>query len=370
VQIVPHDRGPALTLGTVAPHELHESKWRLLALRLPPETPVRDVRVLLEGGGSGWLALDRISLAADAESQPEGRPRTGRPHDLRKAMWVWNTKRILADPAETSELLAFCERQRLTDVYCQIPYSYHGGAVTLEGADRLRKFTARAQRAGTRLHALDGAPRFVLPEHHERMFALVEALAAFNREEPENARFQAMHLDNEPYLLREWKNIQTRPEVIRDYVALNRELRRRANAADMEFGIDIPFWFDKQDASGGPVFVLEEGDRSVPLLEALFECAQNVGIMSYRERVTGPNGVVACCMTEFGLGARHGVDVFASLELGTGPDVEKGITFGVYAPEYFDEQQATLQHVLSRQVGCAGMAIHYYDAFRALEVRR
>ena len=56
----------------------------------------------------------------------------------------------------------------------------------------------------------------------------------------------------------------------------------------------------------------------------------NVGVMSYRPRATGSNGIIACCQTEFDLGARNGVEVFASVETGGGSDVERGTSFFPY----------------------------------------
>ena len=85
--------------------------------------------------------------------------------------------------------------------------------------------------------------------------------------------------------------------------------------------------------------------------------------MSYRRRVTGPNGVVFHCLNEFELGEKLGVDVFASMELGTGDDVEEGTTFGAYPWPYFRGQLATLERILALTPGSPGIAIHYYEPF-------
>jgi hypothetical protein len=135
----------------------------------------------------------------------------------------------------------------------------------------------------------------------------------------------------------------------------------------MAFGVDIPFWWDKRDANGEPAFMVKSGEGRIPLLEALFPLIDNAGIMSYRERVTGPNGVLGCAAGEFELGNRYHVDVLAAVETGTGPDVEQGITFGVYPYAYFQSQWKTLKRALAATPGCAGTALHYYRHLQAWE---
>jgi hypothetical protein len=361
---------PGELVTTVAASELDATQWRAKRFVLPTGSPDRSafaaVRLLLEGEGPAWLAVDSMAFTNGATAA--ARQTDSAPHPLRQCLWVWKTKEILPDPARVEALLACCKRNGITDLFCQVPYKRVDGEVRLQLVDQQRAFNSAARRAGVTVHALDGDPKFVFKANHPRVFEFVEALDRFNRESPPEDRYRAVHMDNEPYVNEQWKQgPEAQQEVIRDYLELNRELRRRVNAAGMEYGVDIPFWWDKPDASGQPAYRVTIGDREVPLLEALFPYLQNAGIMSYRTRVTGPNGIVGCCLTEFELGARFGVQVFASVELGTGPRVEEGITFGVYPAEYFAAQLKTLQRVLAHEEGCSGIAIHAYQFFSKLQ---
>lgn len=357
-------------VATFEPGKLDTERWRSLLVRLPMPT-VGAIRLILAGEGPAWVAVDRLRLSPTNDPPAWNPPPAESPRPLRLALWVWKTTEILSQAGETDALLAFCRQHELTDLYFQIPYAYEGGAVTLKLVEALRAFNVAARRANIRVHALDGNARYVLPENHARMFALVEALDRFNREGPPEGRFDALHLDNEPYVMPEWKSDPTRrPAILAAYIELNRELRRRANAAGLELGVDIPFWFDRKEASGGPMFAVDTPAGRAGLLETLFGIVQNVGVMSYRERVLGPDGVVGVCRDEFELGQRHGVDVFASIELGTGSDVEEGISFGRLPKEYFATQLATLRRVLAHEPGCRGLAIHYYSAYRQMETQR
>jgi len=348
----------ATDLRTLSAADVDAAAWKDFVLPLRGDAgPLRTagvVRLLLEGEGPAWIAVDRIRLGAaeplPAYVQPEPTPA----HALRKALWVWTTDEIYPNAKQRSDLLAYAKKHAYTDLFCQMRYTYEGGTLQLQLVDEQRAFLAAAHAAGLTIHALDGHRDYVLPENHARMLTLVETLAAFNAAGPADARYDAVHLDNEPYLLKGWNDAAERQRIVNAFVDLNRQLKQRCTAAGLSFGLDIPFWFDRPD------YVYTGGDGQTQLLEAIFRTVDNLGIMSYRERATGPNGVVAVCTDEFALGRRYKVAVFPSLETGTGPDVEKGITLGVYASDYYHAQLATLQRVLRSEPACGGIAIHYY----------
>lgn len=364
-EAIPDAETGAAAIASFDAAKLSPDQWRALILRVPGKA-AGVVRLILEGEGPAWLAVDRARFCASEKPSAWVPLPPERPKPIRVAMWVWTTDEDLAEKARADTLLDFCRGRGITDVFLQIPYEYDS-SVELKLTDAMRDFNIAADRAKIRVHALDGAPRYVLPENHARMFELVAALERFNRDGPPEGRFDAIHLDNEPYVLPEWKDPAKRPPIITAYVELNRELRRRANAAGMELGLDIPFWFDRRDPSGEPAFPVETPKGTVSLLEALFGIAQNVAVMSYRERVTGPNGVVAVCRDEFELARRYGVEVFTSIELGAGPKVEEGISLGRYPRDYFAAQLATLRRVLGYEPNCRGLAIHNYVYYRRME---
>ncbi len=363
---------PGVRLGTIEPDQLAAGRWATMHWEVPANavdrTKVGAVRFMFEGNGPAWVALARIRFVSEGAETPMGLSPPAPQQPIRQAMWVWRTTKILPEPAEVDQLFAFCKEHAITDLFWQVPYNkYKDRKMELLLVDEQRAFNIRATGAGIRVHALDGGPEFILPENHERVFKLVEALDAFNREGPAEGRYFAVHMDNEPYVLKGWKSSDAeRQQIIQNYIELNRALRRQVNEAGMQYGVDIPFWWDKVDASGKRVYNVQTDKGEVPLLEATMELVQNAGIMSYRVRSLGRNGVIDCCLTEFALGKRLGVDVFASVELGTGPRVETGITFGVYPAEYFLTQLDTLHRVLPKQAGCAGIAIHAYYSFQEL----
>lgn len=359
-----------VTLGTLSADAIDARRWRDISITLAESeidlTRVTGIRLLIEGTGEAWLAVDSIGLVASRSGLQVPQPGPAKPHLLRHAMWSWRTESILRDPAQRDALLAFCRERDVTDLFSTILYEYSDGKVTLQEIDSQRQFNAMAGRMGIRVHALDGHSSYALEANHPRMLGLADALIRFNEEGSPETRFHGVHLDNEPYLLAEWKNEATRPGVLQGYYELNRRLAPRLKEAHLEFGLDIPFWWDRVDESGRDAFRVTTADGERPLLDAIFPLVQNVAVMSYRERVTGCNGVVGHCRTEFGLGQRLGVDVFASVETGAGERYEKGTTFGPYSRAYFEWQFDTLKRVLSREPGCSGLAVHAYNYYREI----
>jgi|GEM_PF-1237045 len=356
-----------LVVTTLAAAQLNASGWRDFVAELPKSarSSAGTLRIALEGHGAGWVALQRVHrVDAPRANRPPAAPGADAPGSLRRCLWVWSTQQILSDPPARERFLSFVARRGFTDLFWQVVYDYQDAAITLGLVDEQRAFNESCARAAISVHALDGGAEYVRRVNHPRLFRLVDALAHFNAAAQQAERFAGIHMDNEPYLLEEWRSPKSRNKLIDEYVELNRELGRRTRAAGMAYGVDIPFWWDQQDERGKPVFTAATDDGRVPLLEALFPHVDNVGVMSYRERALGPNGIVACCETEFALGARRRVAVFASIETGAGPNVENGTTFAPYSATYLGTQLATLNRVLAFRPGAAGIAIHHYDAFR------
>ncbi len=364
----PETRG--VLLGTLPGDAIDARDWRDIPMALGESeidlARLTGIRLLLDGPGEAWLAVDSISLAASAGGLPARQTEPAEPRSLRYAVWSWRTESLLSDTARRDALIAFCRARGITDLFSQVLYEYHDEEVTLQKMDSQRQFNALAHRSGIRVHALDGHRSYALEGNHPRMLRLVDALVRFNEEGTPESRFHGLHLDNEPYLLEEWKNEATRPGVLQAYYELNRRLAPRVKDAGLEFGLDIPFWWDKSDESGRAVYRVMTVDGEKPLLDAIFPLVRNVAVMSYRERVTGCNGVVAHCRQEFELGRRLGVDVFASIETGAGERFEKGTTFGPYSRAYFEWQFDTLKRILSREPGCSGLAVHAYDYYREM----
>ena len=192
--IVPERWGAEL--GRIQAADLDPLRWRTQTLSILAEgldrTKLGAIRLMLEGTGPAWVAVDSITFSDNPDSPVVGTDKPVAPRKLRRPMWVWHTARILPDPAQIEQLLEFCQQHGITELFCQVPYDYVDGQIELHLVPEQRAFNAAARQAGVMTHALDGAPDFVFRANHPRLFKLVEALDRFNREGPAEGRYRAV----------------------------------------------------------------------------------------------------------------------------------------------------------------------------------
>ncbi len=355
---------------TIKPQDIDPTNWSDIDVPLGPngieQERIGFIRAIAEGTGNSWFALDAVRIT---NKQSDTTPQTNsvRSHSLRTALWVWNTDEILQNRNRCHTLLDFCVKHSISELFCQVPYRFESGEVMLTWPEEFRWFNSAAKSQGIAVHALNGDPKFVFPENQNQVTQWVTEIGAFNAQSELEERFSAIHLDIEPYVLPGWQRPSSRDQLVRDYIALMRQISAMTKAISLPLGIDIPFWWDAVERDGKPAFTYKTSNGAMPILEVLFPLVDNIAVMSYRERVLGNNGVVFHCQTEFELGERFGVDVFAAVELGQGTNVEGGTTFGPYSREYFVGQLTTLRRVLSHTPGCAGIAIHHSLPYMQIE---
>lgn len=229
-------------------------------------------------------------IVVGSQSVTESRP---------KAMWVWSTAQLVADDTECKRLFNVCEQQGINLLWVQLPYGLTHGAdevsCEIRQAPLLRSFVERAHARGIDVHALDGCPEFSVKHRHAIPLAVIDSVIAFNDGGSQPAQqFDGVHFDNEPYLLMGWSNDTQREEILTDLMALNVECQERCRQAGLEFGVDIPFWWSAIDRESGQSVgaVTFAGQRK----SAAFHCIEqldNVGIMNYRDRADGADGMLA-----------------------------------------------------------------------------
>ncbi|HUO85682.1 MAG TPA: hypothetical protein VM534_11265, partial [Thermoanaerobaculia bacterium] len=262
---------------------------------------LRSVVVNLTGTGSGSLEIDEILLIEDPATVPAARrPAVSDDTIEREAgTWIWNTRDLLDPRSPSRSLLAKAIREwKLTEVYLQIPHD--GEGVTFEewgvvdDPERMAELVAWIHGLGVQVHALDGASYLALPEAHSELMAIASGVASYNRGVPPESRFDALHMDIEPYLLPAWSGSR-RGEVLRHLGSSIAEMREHSR---LPVWLDIPFWFDSEREERSP----ERGDRAGcarrNLLEALFREADGVGIMAYRTKADGAGGIASAAMNE------------------------------------------------------------------------
>lgn len=216
-------------------------------------------------------------------------------------MWVYQTDEVIADAQEKAQLFAFCAPRKIVDLFWQVHFSPAPGA-TLDGpllipkAETVRAFLREAHAHGLRIHALAGDPSFTEPPRHLRALARVQSIIEFNRTAA-GGSFAGIHLDIEPHGLKAWSTASPaqRSLLLTHLVEVGSQAADRAHSAvpALQFGADIPFWFDKAQPDGRPLYPVTFQGVTKDATKHLLDFADNVGIMSYRNTAEGKNGIVS-----------------------------------------------------------------------------
>src|SRR5687767_13835969 len=233
-----------------------------------------------------------------------------------RGIWVWK-RESFATPEARRNLIDFCREHRFNRVLVQIhstPESRRRGRPTLAMADALSPLLKDAAAAGIAVEALDGAKDMAVRRNWDSTLAMLDAILAFNRAQPEGERFVAMHYDIEPYIMPEWKT-NARDAIMKDYLGYFQLARHRIdeNSPGMMLSADIPMWYDRK-TEPGDTCVVEFNGVTKNLHEHVQDLTDYIGIMSYRRHATGENSVVEHVEAELAYAEKIGKTVCPALE--------------------------------------------------------
>lgn len=237
---------------------------------------------------------------------------------LQNAMWLWETKKLYGNVAEQNRLANFCKAHGIQQLFIQIPYEASKLGDTWQvqwDFAPMKQLVSRLRQDGIAVTALDGDPHYALLENHGRVLALIRSVIEYNKRAAPEARVIGVRYDNEPYLLPSFGGVQ-KSAILRQYLNLLVKAKKEAAAGQLSFGVDIPFWFDARNEYDELVAGLD----GRPVMEAILEVVDNVGIMDYRTVAYGADGVIAQGSDELAYASKLGKKVFVGLETVWLPD--------------------------------------------------
>ncbi len=318
-------------LGRFLPRGKIEKDWQRawVSLENLPEGLSRKelaslVFLALPGKGRVYIRDVAFTTVKDARIPPPPPERAFKPSPHR-AMWLWETKALLGNDLEQDRLLDFCRKNGMTEIFLQLPYEVEekdDARKIVWDTSKVKTLLSKLHGAAIKVHALDGDPRYALREWHDHVIATIQSVIQFNQSVQPDERFDGLRFDNEPYLLPHFAGVQ-KESILRQYLDLLRISKKAAGSASLEFGVDIPFWFDQKNEFFEPITELD----GRPLTEYIIDIVDNVGIMDYRTEAYGADGVIAHALRELQYASRAGKKVFIGLETTALPD-ETILEFG------------------------------------------
>lgn len=260
--------------------------------------------------------------------------------------WLWDTSRIVS---ESDMIITNLVNHKVKDLLLQID-------TTIE-QQVYREFIKKASANGIRVHALDGAPQWVDNNGPKLQGIFLNWLKDYQGAASKNEKFKGIHLDVEPY---EHKRYDTESKkLLEQYQTMMISFRNQANQMNLEFGIDIPFWFY------GVMYDNQYGYGN--MAEWLCQHVKYITIMAYRDTAAGTDGIVGIAAKEMKMFNDYNVKGTIAVETGRLTDEYKFVTFYEESQDYMFKQLDFVYKHYKNDSAFHGIAIHYYDSWMAMK---
>lgn len=291
---------------------------KLAAITLEFETP-----------GEQTVYVDDISFRTESGLSvrlPQKRYASRKSEDLpSKSLWVWQTESLINSASNRQELFEFCKQQNVRSIWLQMLYQVDrtgtNPVAQIRFAKQFRRLNAEANTYGISIHALDGYPEYALNEQQYVPLTLVQSLIEFNQQSAPTERFAGVHFDNEPHLLVGWHSPKHRRQILAEFLSLNARCQKLIREkSKMEFGIDIPFWWEEIDPlTKIPCGEVRFNGVTKPASFHCIDMLDNVGVMNYRDTADGADGMIS-----------HGRDLLAYAEKRKSCEIYMGVETFAY----------------------------------------
>lgn len=260
-----------------------------------------------------------------------------------KATWIWQSEKI---GEERQEILDFSKENNIDLIYLRFDMS--------RSFDYYRPFIREAYAQGIRVHAVAGHPAWAQEAHQARMLQIVDWVMEYNQEAAKEERIHGIQLDIEPYLLSQWN--QDRARVVREWQTNMRVFTEAVKQdSDLETSAALAFWLDEIST--------EEGEEA-PLSTWMIRQFDTLAIMAYRDKMTGPNGILSLIESEMEDADQMGKKMLVAVNLKHMD--EDHTTFAEEGTDEMEKQLELLPQHLEQHPSYAGVAIHDYGYWKEL----
>ncbi len=267
-----------------------------------------------------WITVLATSLAL-ASTVPAGAV-------SQRALWVWD------DPTEA--VVEFAYANRVTDIYLYAPPDFSRNKAFV-------LFVHVAHAHGISVMAAGGEPSWT--ENAEAWTNWVDEVIAFDR-------FDGIVFDVEPHRHPRWDADRPGP-LLRSYLESLEQAVARAESLPTLAA--VPFWWDE------PPFTV----RSVPMISMVAAATDVVIVMAYRDRATGPDGIIASTRGEAAVASQLGTKFVIGVE--TLPDDIDKVSFAQETDGYMRGELGLVEFAFLDHPSFAGVAIHDAEGWRDLE---
>lgn len=260
--------------------------------------------------------------------------------------WLWDTSRIVS---ESDLIIENLTNHHVNGLYLQID-------TTIENKV-YQAFIAKASAKGIHVHALDGAPAWVDSKGTKFQNKFLNWLKVYQKAAAANEKFKGIHLDVEPY--EHERYAEQSKQLLMRYQTMMITFLEEARQMNLEFGIDIPFWFY------GVTYNNQYGKGN--LAEFLCRYVKNITIMAYRDTAVGEDGIIGISTKEMKMFKEYNVKGTIAVETGRLTNQFKFVTFYEESADDMYKQLDLVYDHYKDDSAFSGIAIHYFDSWMDME---
>lgn len=259
-----------------------------------------------------------------------------------RGTYIWHAENAINEP---EKILQFAKENDINLLYTRLDRT--------QDYSVYNKFVEKAHEAGIEVHAMGGHPNWALEKGEERLTMFTDYVTSYNKVVPPRQQFDGIHLDIEPYVLKNWDGdssdvLATWKENIELFV---NEVKKNSN---LETSADLAFWLDKHETPGLP-------DTSFS--KWFIDTLDHTTVMAFRDEAEGSNGILNVAEKELEYAEELNKELIVSVEMKENKNVPH-ISFYEEGKQVMEEELDIVRDEFSSSNFYHGNAVHAYEYWR------
>ncbi|KGX91479.1 S-layer homology domain-containing protein [Pontibacillus marinus] len=260
-----------------------------------------------------------------------------------RGTYIWHAENAIN---ESDKILQFAKENNINLLYTRLDRT--------QDYSVYNKFVEKAHEAGIEVHAMGGHPNWALQKGEERLKMFTDYVTSYNKVVPPRQQFDGIHLDIEPYVLKNWDGdsenvLATWKSNIELFV---NEVKKNS---DLETSADLAFWLDKHQTPGQP---------DVSFSKWFIDTLDHTTVMAFRDAAEGSNGIIDVAKQELEYAEELNKELTVSVEVKENKNAPQ-ITFHEEGKQVMEEELDKVREQFGDSSSYHGNAVHAYEYWRA-----
>ncbi|MED5016477.1 copper amine oxidase N-terminal domain-containing protein [Paenibacillus chibensis] len=260
-----------------------------------------------------------------------------------KGTWIWDSHILKQDQ---DQWINFARINGVTSIYLQIDKDIEPAIY--------EDFIRKTKSEGIEVEALEGRPEWAIRSKQGDIQKFIAWVKAFNSSVGPEASFTGLHLDIEPYALRDWTS--DNKTILESWMDNLRLIEKETKGSGLKIAFDVPFWLHSIKVPG------KDYSMSAWMLEK-FDC---LVIMNYRNQALGSDGIVENAQAMLREASTLKKKVIVAVETVKSKEGSQ-VSFYSMSSEAMEKELQTAHNQLAHYASYAGFAIHDITSWQQMK---